>query len=120
MCQDKEDFLDAIPDAKESPADLRATKERFVMESDKPGDQKTSVERGWREFSSGLGEEVTDEDEFLQCLKRKIGVDRGFEDESIEALQEYLRTGVSVGQDQISGRFEAALTKARKVAERSR
>jgi hypothetical protein len=42
--------------------------------------------------------------------------DKRFEDESVEAWQIYMESGISVEQGQIKARFEAALAKARQVA----
>lgn len=42
--------------------------------------------------------------------------DKRFEDESVEAWQTYMESGISVDQGQIQARFEAALAKARQEA----
>lgn len=51
---------------------IRDSIRTYVRKSDEQQAFITSVERGWYELSCGVGEEVTEEDEFLQSLRREL------------------------------------------------
>lgn len=51
---------------------LRDSLRMYVRTTDERRDFIASVERGWYELHSGLGETVTDADDFLASVQREI------------------------------------------------
>lgn len=56
-----------------SPLDvIRDSIRTYVRHSDEQQAFISSVERGWYELACGVGEEVAEQDEFLQSLRREL------------------------------------------------
>lgn len=51
---------------------LRDSLRMYVRSADEQKDFVDSVERGWYELRSGLGETVTDDDDFFESVSRDI------------------------------------------------
>jgi hypothetical protein len=51
---------------------LRDSLRLYVHTTDEQNDFIVSVERGWYELRSGLGEIVTDDDDFFESVRRDI------------------------------------------------
>jgi len=51
---------------------LRDSLRMYIQTADERKDFIASVERGWYELRSGLGEPVTDDDDFFETVQREI------------------------------------------------
>ena len=51
---------------------LRDSLRMYIRTADERKEFINSVERGWYELRSGLGESVTDDDEFFETVQREI------------------------------------------------
>jgi Arc/MetJ-type ribon-helix-helix transcriptional regulator len=51
---------------------IRASINKYIEESDERQAFLSSVEQGWMELRSGIGEDVTDSDDFFDTLKEEL------------------------------------------------